>query len=197
MFLRGADRYWLESDLINNGLIALYTSEPTDALSDVTKPLLASKRLTLKNDFTSASRDAYFYDYDNLDEELQRQPTIKNLDEISFDWELSANKTFIDHVCAKHFDRWLEWVGTRISLSHNKALQFAVADDHLEVRSYHQPIEGFTRFGDKAASSYGKDAKLTRLNNLSNEITVSPLDVIELFATQLRQSTLRSFHHVT
>jgi hypothetical protein len=189
MFLRGADRYWLETDLINNGLIALYTSEPTDALSDVTKPLLASKRLTLKNDFTNASRDAYFYDYDNLDEAIQRQPTIKNLDEISFDWELSANKTFIDHLCAKHFDAWIEGVGTRISLSHNKALQFAVADDHLEVRSYYQPIEGFTRFGDNAASSYGKDAKLTRLNNLSNEITVSPLDVIELFAT-LRTLTL-------
>jgi hypothetical protein len=190
MFLRGADRYWLETELINNGLIALYTSEPVDALSEVTKPLLASKRLTLKNDLTNASRDAYFYDYDNLDEDLQRQPTIKNLDAISFDWELSAGKTFIDHLCAKHFDEWLERVDTRISLSHNKALQFAVADNHLEVRSYYQPIEGFTRFGDNAASSYGKDAKLTRVNNLSNEITVSPLDVIELFAT-LRTLTLQ------
>lgn len=192
MFLRGADRYWLETDLINNGLIALYTSEPTDALGDVTKPLLANKRLTLKNDLTSASRATYFYDYDNLDEELQRQPSIKNLDAISFDWELSAGKTFIDQLCAKHFDEWLEGVGTRIQVNHNKCFELEFADDHLELRSHYKPEEtnGFARRGDRYASAYGKDAKLTRHSSLSSSIMVSPLDVIELFAT-LRSLSLQ------
>lgn len=192
MFLRGADRYWLETELINNGLIALYTSEPVDALSEVTKPLLANKRLTLKNDLTNASRDAYFYDYDNLDEDLQRQPTIKNLEAISFDWELSADKTFIDHLCAKHFDEWLEGVGTRIQVQHNKCFELVFADDYLEVRSHYKPEEtnGFARQGGRYTSAYGKDVKLRRHNNLSSSIMVSPLDVIELFAT-LRSLSLQ------
>lgn len=192
MFLRGADRYWLETELINNGLIALYTSEPVDALSEVTKPLLANKRLTLKNDLTNASRDAYFYDYDNLDEDLQRQPTIKNLEAISFDWELSADKTFIDHLCAKHFDEWLEGVGTRIQVQHNKCFELVFADDYLEVRSHYKPEEtnGFARQGGRYTSAYGKDVKLTRHNSRSSAITLSPLDVIELFAT-LRSLSLQ------
>lgn len=192
MFLRGADRYWLETELINNGLIALYTSEPVDALIEVTKPLLASKRLTLKNDLTNASRDAYFYDYDNLDEDLLRQPTIKNLDAISFDWELSADKTFIDHLCAKHFDEWLEGVGTRIQVQHNKCFELVFADDYLEVRSHYKPEEtnGFARQGGRYTSAYGKDVKLTRHNSRSSAITVSPLDAIELFAT-LRSLSLQ------
>ncbi|WP_156309728.1 hypothetical protein [Novosphingobium sp. AAP93] len=96
LFLRGADRYWLETDHIIDGQIALHTSEPVDALNDASKPLVASKRLTLKNDLTQATRDIYFYDYDNLDEQLKRQPTVKELDEIRFDWELTASKTFVD-----------------------------------------------------------------------------------------------------
>ena len=130
MFMSGKDRYWLETDLINDGQIALYTSNPADGLIDVEKAVKASKQLSLQNELTGNQRPIYFYDCDLLDSEWQYQPTIKNLDDINFDWELEAGKTFIDRLCAKHFDAWLDFVRERIHIKENKAFQLAFADDH-------------------------------------------------------------------
>ena len=189
IFMRGMDRYWLETDLINDGQIALYMSEPSDALADVTtKHVKATKQVALKNELTGTERAVYFYDFDLLDDQLQHQPTIKKPDQIGFDWKLEASKTFIDRLCAKHFDEWLDYVGDRIHLSHNKAFQLVFADDHIEVRSHYKPEEtnGYARIGSRFSSRYGSDAQIKR-NVAACAITVSPLDIIELFAA------LRSF----
>ena len=185
IIMRGADRFWMETDLINEGMIALYTSVPVDALNKATKSKMASNELTLENDFKIGKRVIYFYDFAVLTEDFQRQPTISDPDKIKYDWEIETSKTFIDRIAAKHFDEWLVHVRDYIHLAHTKSFQLVFADKHLEVRSDWKPeqTKGYARLGPRFSSSYGNDATIKRNVKANCEITVSPLDIIELFAT--------------
>jgi hypothetical protein len=59
------------------------------------------------------------------------------------------------------------------------------AKDHIEVRSHFKPDEtlGYARVGLRYSCKFDGDATIKRKKNQKCEITISPLDIIELFAT--------------
>ncbi|GGZ86360.1 hypothetical protein [Novosphingobium arvoryzae] len=187
IFLRGKDRFWIETELLNNGQMPLFKVTTEQGLLDAPANLTASKMLVLKNQQADEERRIYFYDYENLDEEQSYQPVP--VDQISYDWQIDADKKFVTRFYRKQLDQWLVLVKKNIHLASNKTMKLVLADSYLEARSHFvkdQPgvnEEGYARFADDYYTLYGRDAKVEHLTDAPAEITVSPLDIVELFAT--------------
>lgn len=187
IFLRGKDRFWIETELLNNGQMPLFKVTTEQGLLDAPANLTASKMLVLKNQQADEERRIYFYDYENLDEEQSYQPVP--VDQISYDWQIDADKKFVTRFYRKQLDQWLVLVKKNIHLASNKTIKLVLADRYLEARSHFvkdQPgvnEEGYARFADDYYTLYGRDAKVEHLTDAPAEITVSPLDIVELFAT--------------
>lgn len=187
IFLRGNDRHWLETVLLNDGQMPLFKVTTEHGLLDTAPPLTASKMLLLKNQQSNEERKLYFFNYSILNPDQSYQPVP--VDQISYDWQIDADKRFITRFYRKQLDRWLVLVKKNIHLASNKAMKLVLADQHLEARSHFvkdQPgvnEEGYARFADDYYTLYGRDAKVERLTDAPAEITVSPLDIVELFAT--------------
>ncbi|MCZ8171997.1 MAG: hypothetical protein O9272_09690, partial [Brevundimonas sp.] len=187
IFLRGNDRHWLETELLNDGQMPLFKVTTEHGLLDALAPLTASKMLVLKNRQSTEERRIYFYDYGILNAEKSYQPVP--VDQISYDWQIDADKRFVTRFYRKQLDQWLVKVKKNIHLASNKMIKLVLADRYLEARSHFvkdQPgvnEEGYARFADDYFTLYGRDAKVERLTDALPEITVSPLDIAELFAT--------------
>lgn len=187
IFLRGNDRHWLETVLLNDGQMPLFKVTTEHGLLDTAAPLTASKMLLLKNQQSNEERKLYFFNYSILNPDQSYQPVP--VDQISYDWQIDADKRFITRFYRKQLDRWLVLVKKNIHLASNKAMKLVLADQHLEARSHFvkdQPgvnEEGYARFADNYYTLYGRDAKVERLTDAPAEIIVSPLDIVELFAT--------------
>ena len=187
IFLRGNDRHWLETELLNDGQMPLFKVTTEHGLLDTVAPLTASKMLVLKNRQSTEERRIYFYDYGILNADKSYQPVP--IDQISYNWKIDADKRFVTRFYRKQLDRWLVKVKKNIHLASNKTIKLVLADRYLEARSHFvkdQPgvnEEGYARFADDYFTLYGRDAKIERLTDAPSEITVSPLDIAELFAT--------------
>ena len=187
IFLRGNDRHWLETELLNDGQMPLFKVTTEHGVLDAPEHLTASKMLVLTNQQSKEERKIYFYDYEMLNDEQSYQPAPA--DQISYDWQIDADKRFVTRFYRKQLDRWLVLVKKNIHLSSNKAMKLVLADRYLEARSHFvkdQPgvnEEGYARFADDYYTLYGRDAKVELLTDAPAEITVPTLDIVELFAT--------------
>lgn len=187
IFLRGKDRYWIETELLNNGQMPLFKVTTEQGLLDTPTNLTASKMLVLKNQQADEERKVYFFNYSILDQEQSYQPVPVNA--ISYDWQIDADKKFVTRFYRKQLDQWLVKVKKNIHLASNKTMKLVLADRYLEARSHFvkdQPgvnEEGYARFAADYYTLYGRDAKVDHLTDAPAEITVSPLDIVELFAT--------------
>lgn len=187
IFLRGNDRHWLETTLLNEGQMPLFKVTTEQGLLDTPAHLTASKMLVLKNQQASEERKLYFFNYSILNPDQSYQPIPA--DTISYDWQIDADKKFIIRFYRKQLEHWLVLVKKNIHLLSNKSMKLVFTDSHLEARSHFvkdQPgvnEEGYARFADDYFTLYGRDAKVEHLTDAPTEITVSPLDIVELFAT--------------
>lgn len=105
IFLRGSDRYWFETELLNDGQIPLFKVSPELGLIDAPADQKASKLLVLTNQHSKEARNLYFYDYDILNADEGYQPVP--VDQISYDWQIDADKKFVTRFYRKQLDQWL------------------------------------------------------------------------------------------
>jgi hypothetical protein len=193
IFLRGNDRHWVETTLLNEGQMPLFKVTTEQGLLDVPAPLTASKMLVLKNQQASEERKLYFFNYSILNPDQSYQPVP--FDMISYDWQIDADKKFVTRFYRKQLENWLVLVKKNIHLVSNKSMKLVFTDSHLEARSHFvkdQPgvnEEGYARFADDYFTLYGRDAKIKHLTDAPAEITASPLDIVELFATLANMPT--------
>lgn len=184
IFLRGNDRHWLETTLLNDGQMPLFKVTTEQGLLDTPAHLTASKMLVLKNQQASEERKLYFFNYSILNPDQSYQPIPA--DTISYDWQIDADKKFVIRFYRKQLEHWLVLVKKNIHLVSNKSMKLVFTDSHLEARSHFvkdQPgvnEEGYARFSDDYFTLYGRDAKVEHLTDAPTEITVSPLDIVEL-----------------
>ena len=74
LWLRGSDRYWIETELLNDGEIALYKA--SDLQDQKAKSVHAVKKITLSNTVHQHKRSVYFYDFSRIDDATMFQPTV-------------------------------------------------------------------------------------------------------------------------
>jgi len=190
LFLRGIDRYHLEHNLVLGGQISLCSSEPADSFGDVDAAVIAgfthqpAKALTLKSD-TIKNRTIYLHPYSQA---ATTQPTIKNPDQITYDWSLTASKTYCGRFWARTLWPWLMNVKNGLGASGNTAFNVVFSADDIEVRSkWLRDKKRWDRTAavDPACSTpFDADAVIEFSNedDACASVIVNPHDLIELIS---------------
>lgn len=182
VFLRGSDRYWMETELLNEGQILLYSTGTTTRLAKAdTAKVKAQYQLSLNNSRSKQSRNIYFYDIANIDSEIMFQPTVKNPESIAYDWNIEASASFVRRLHAKHFEKWLYGINKGVTLKHNLHMELVCFNDGLEIRSDWQDGK-YGRQGREFNVLYDKETTCTKQSN-NSAVVVSPLDCVQPFAT--------------
>lgn len=177
IWLRGSDRYYVETNLIHDAEIALYNAEPQNNLADVKNTKLkATKQLSLKNTETKKTRNLYFYDFSRVNENTLYQPTIKN-EQIKWNWEVIADASFIERFNSQHFDSWVHRVKKNIHIKANKSVCFVVTKDGIICEK--KWIDGeYTQVGNRYLTSFGDDGELSN-GKQTNKFTFAPTDILQ------------------
>jgi hypothetical protein len=176
VWLRGADRFWLETELINEGAAVLYTSAENIGLAQADRrKVKAVNQLNLKNTVTKQERSIYFYSFDGVDDRISNQPCITS-GKIDYDWSVQGNAAFFARLYHQHFAGWQHRVKHRVHTPNNKAVAFDVTDKGITCEKKWSKEEGvFTQSGPRYLSPFGTDAKLTG----SGRILLAPTDIIQ------------------
>lgn len=174
-WLRGTDRYWIETALINEGEIALYDAKPKSGLGKQTDPeIQANKKIELHSALTQHTRNLYFYDFSRIDDETMFQPDI--IDErIDFDWLIEGKASFFRRLYDQHFNGWQHRVKHRVAAAGNKAVAFEV-NEHGVVceKKWSKADNCFMQTGSRYMTSFGDDV----VSQGSGRTVFAPTDII-------------------
>lgn len=172
IWLRGSDRYWLETELINESEIALY--DATDLEKQKNKKIKAVKQVTLKNTLNKQKRNLYFYDYSKIDDEFSFQPALVK-DDIQYDWAVKGNASYFRRLYEQHFDGWQHRVKHRVHTANNKAVAFDVSEDGIVCEKKWDKADAcFTQTGARYLTAFGDDAETCG----TGRIVFAPTDII-------------------
>jgi len=172
VWLRGSDRFWLETELINDSEIALY--DATDLEEQTNKQLKAQKQITLKNTITKQKRNIYFYDFSRIDDATMYQPAIVK-DEIDYDWAVKGNASYFRRLYEQHFDGWQHRVKHRLHTANNKAVAFDVSEDGIVCeKKWDKADNCFTQTGNRYLTAFSDDAEVCG----TGRIIFAPTDII-------------------
>ena len=172
VWLRGSDRFWLETELINDSEIALYNA--TDLAEQTNKKLKAQKQITLKNTITKQKRNIYFYDFSRIDDATMYQPAIVK-DEIDYDWAVKGNASYFRRLYEQHFDGWQHRVKHRLHTANNKAVAFDVSEDGIVCeKKWDKADNCFTQTGNRYLTAFSDDAEVCG----TGRIIFAPTDII-------------------
>ena len=172
VWLRGSDRFWLETELINDSEIALY--DATDLEAQTNKQLKAQKQITLKNTITKQKRNIYFYDFSRIDDATMYQPAIVK-DEIDYDWVVKGNASYFRRLYEQHFDGWQHRVKHRLHTANNKAVAFDVSEDGIVCeKKWDKADNCFTQTGNRYLTAFSDDAEVCG----TGRIIFAPTDII-------------------
>lgn len=157
LWLRGSDRYWIETELLNDGEIALYKSSALEGQTN--SKIQAAKKITLNNTVYSHKRSVYFYDFSRIDDATMFQPTIVD-GSIEFDWIVQGNRSFFRRLYDQHFSGWQHRVKHRLHTKNNKAIAFKVGSDGVVCEKKWNKVEQcFEQTGARYLTSFGDDAE--------------------------------------
>lgn len=172
VWLRGSDRFWLETELINDSEIALY--DATDLEEQTNKQLKAQKQITLKNTITKQKRNIYFYDFSRIDDATMYQPAIVK-DEIEYDWAVKGNASYFRRLYEQHFDGWQHRVKHRLHTANNKAVAFDISEDGIVCeKKWDKADNCFTQTGNRYLTAFSDDAEVCG----TGRIIFAPTDII-------------------
>ena len=172
LWLRGSDRFWIETELINGSEIALY--DATALEEQTNKQLKAQKQITLKNTVTKQKRNIYFYDFSRIDDATMYQPAIA-ADEIVYDWTVKGNASYFKRLYEQHFDGWQHRVRHRLHTANNKAVAFDVSRDGIVCeKKWDKTDNCFTQTGNRYLTAFSDDAEVCG----TGRIIFAPTDII-------------------
>ena len=181
VFLRGTDRHWIETDLLNEAQIILYNAEPKKKLAKAGDKVNADLQLTLSNIRSKSKRNIYFYDMDRIDTGIGFQSDIADVQNIKYGWRITASPTYIRRLYAKHLEKWLYGVNKGIKLQENLHMLLHCTSKHLEIQSVW--LNGkYDLQGKEFQTVFAKDAKAI-VNSRDTKVIVNPLDIVQVFAT--------------
>jgi len=196
ILLRGNDRNWIETILMNEAQLPLISCEPSNALTDADEDKSATKQLKLFSQSSGHARNIYFYDTDLIKSEHSYQPMIVDA-AIGYAWEIKAKKKFIDRFYRQSVQAWLNGYGKHFRHKKASRIGFMVGADHLELQSHFESSDtpgvnedGFTHYGDDCKTLVGRDAVISLDPAMKHKTILAALDIIELFTMLAKAQTV-------
>jgi hypothetical protein len=176
VWLRGADRFWLETELINESAAALYTSTENIGLAQADRrKVKAVNQLNLKNTITKQERSIYFYSFDGVDDLTSSQPCIAS-GKIDYDWTLEGNAAFFSRLYHQHFAGWQHRIKHRVHTSNNKVVAFDVTNKGIVCeKKWSKEENSFTQSGSRYLTEITNDTRLSG----AGRFMFAPTDIIQ------------------
>ncbi|WP_354690016.1 hypothetical protein [Lentibacter algarum] len=181
LWLRGSDRHWIETDLLNDSELALYQAS---ALQDQkNRKVQAVKQISLNNTVYRHKRSIYFYDFSRIDDATMFQPTIVD-GSIDFEWKIQGNQSFFRRLYDQHFSGWQHRVKHRLHTSNNKAIAFNVGSDGVVCeKKWNKGEQCFEQSGARYLTSFGDDAEAQG----SGQTIFAPTDILAVLEALSKQ----------
>lgn len=173
LVLRGADRYWIEKELLNNQKLALYAAEPTDKLVENNSE--THTRYSLHLSSNNHKRSLYFYDASEMPEESVKSIGNMKTENLTAHWTIDATPQWLAQFDAKCVRQWISAVKGMFNKPQNKKISLRVSNealtllwwwekaDDLYIKSFSMPFNGDAKVEiqqDTQAELYPKDAML-------------------------------------
>jgi hypothetical protein len=179
-WLRGMDRYWLETEMINaHGLLFYDADEPETKKEDNH----SVRTLKIRAKDSKHSRNIYFYDFSKIDPATMYQPTVTD-DDIQYDWSICGDVAFFKTLYEQHFAGWQHRIKHRVHTSNNKAIAFDVTEHGITCEKKWDNTQGlFTQSGSRYLTPFSDIVQA----NGHGRIIFSPTDIIaalEMIAKQ-------------
>lgn len=138
VILRGADRSWIESELLNKQKLTLYEVEPNNGLAATQGTVKATHTLRLDDATSEHTRNIYFYEKSTVPVESNEQSSIKNPAALTWDWELETTVQWLaefDAQCATPYVNTIRGFFDRQKFG---SIQLQVAKTELELRYWYE-----------------------------------------------------------
>ena len=185
LFLRGSDRFWLETEVASEGIIAFLQAEPSEGIAEQkSKKIKAAKKILLKNKLDKSERNLYFYDFGRVVEGYNTQPgyDFQSMKEIQ-DWAIKTNARFINSLYQQHFDGWMERIKGRVQIAPNKISALIIDKDGIFVeKKWSKESEEYMQKGLRYFTGFGNDGEL-RLGTGGERFNFVTTDIIATLQT--------------
>lgn len=170
-WLRGLDRYWLETEMINaHGLLFYDADEPQTKKNNNH----SVRTLTIRAKDSKHSRNLYFYDFSKIDPATMYQATVVDGD-IQYDWSVSGDVGFFKTLYEQHFAGWQHRIKHRVHTSNNKAIAFDVTEHGITCeKKWDNALGLFTQSGSRYLTAFTDAVQV----NGHGRIIFSPTDII-------------------
>jgi hypothetical protein len=177
--LRGADRSWIETELLNGQKLDLYTAEPSNGLLHDITGELPKYILKLSSDF-GHERKLHFFEAASLQKDSNAQPAARDPSKLKWPWELTAQTQWLKRFDATCIDNWL--THTRGMFNKKQMQRVALAPTSTELTLKHWWLgtgKGYERAHDTV---FGNEATAT-LHKKDPVFECSPKDLAVVFST--------------
>lgn len=200
-FLRGSDRYWIETKLLLEGQIAVWSSNDNE-LQDAGDKIKADKLITLKQKFETTNgkvkerqRNVYFYNLSALEHDNNTQPYVIESDfDANISWRLELSEETVRTIYYKHFAKWMNYINKRAHIPKNSMMSIIVTGKAIELLSqWDTNDERFTNtsdIGDDGIVLLSGNDKLTDIVEVPN--TLEDYDEVSLAFMRAEQKRIDS-----
>jgi hypothetical protein len=177
--LRGADRSWIETELLNGQKLDLYKAEPNDGLLHDITGKKQKYTLELKSEL-GHDRTLHFYEAASLPKDSNEQPAARDPSKLKWAWELTAQTQWLKRFDATCIDNWL--THTRGMFNKKQMQRVALAPTSTELTLKHWWLgtgQGYERAHDTIFSNEATAA----LHTKDPVFECSPKDLAVVFST--------------
>ena len=145
-FLRGSDRYFLETQLLLESDVVNFKVVGRE-LSNTSEDVVAEKQITIEQRTSKNRRNLYFYPIAAVEDEgIETQP-FQLASKQQWDWTLTLTPNFMNAVFRQHLLKWMDSINKRINTRKNDSMQIVVTDKGLLLRSEYDKVnDAYTRF---------------------------------------------------
>lgn len=178
--LRGADRYWIEKQLLGEEKISLFQADPTHSLDEDKTTRDADYFLKLSTSNSKYNRNLYFYDVaKSVVPDTISQPNIVDRTDLKFDWELTATQQWLAELDALCMTLWINRIGGQYNKPANAWVGFEFKKDRLELKAWWDDEE--KKFQQSYPVLYANNARLNAKDDAT--FACKPKDAVPLFST--------------
>jgi hypothetical protein len=176
LVLRGADRFWIERELLNNQKLALYTAEPTDKLVENNSE--THTRYSLHLTSNTHKRSLYFYDAAEMPEESIKGFGFMETENLTTHWTIEATPQWLAKFDAECVRQWISAVKGMYNKPHNKKISLRVSNDALTLLWWWEEQDSL--YQKSFSMPFNGDATATIQQDTQAEL--NPKDAMLLFS---------------
>ena len=192
--LRGSDRFWIETELLNQQKLDFYTANGVTHLQPTDDTVKADLKLVLDSKEHSHQRNLYFYDTATQDDEIRAQVDIQDTAISNPIFEIAAQTQWLKSFDAQCVDNWL--THTKGLFNKKQMQRVALVANSTELTLKHWWL-GTGQGYERAHATLFSGSATSTLHADEPQFECSPKDLAMVFSMLPQMPLTSSQVHIT